>query len=186
MTRPSAVRQRTRSWVEGFVVGLNLCPFAKPILPALRIEVFEGDDLEALTATLTQTLERFAGEDEHAAPTAILVTPDALHDFYDYNDFLAIADDIIRSLELEGIIQIASFHPEYRFANTPADDPSNYSNRSPYPMFHLLREAHIDEAVERHPDTLQIPDNNVALLRKMGLQDVRALSQKCSSPDDGV
>ena len=171
----------TRRWIQDVVIGLNLCPFAKPVMDNALIDVFEGEDLAELTDALDTFIQEFATQDDEQVPTAILVTPDALREFGDYNDYLEIADNLIRTRELEGIVQIASFHPHYRFAGSADDDPSNYSNRSPYPMFHLLREDHVAEAVERFPDTLKIPEGNVRLLRAMGLDAVRALRDQSAT-----
>ena len=181
MTAPNAADAETRRWIENVVVGLNLCPFAKPVLANLCIEIFNGQDLESLTDVLRSFLIRFAAENEHDVPTAILVTPNALSNFEDYNDYLEVADQLIFNEELDGIIQIASFHPRYRFMGSREEDASNYSNRSPYPMFHLLREDHVSDAIEKFPNTLEIPERNVSLLREMGIDAVRNLRAQCSA-----
>mgnify|MGYP005649695641 CR=1 FL=1 len=177
--RHEAVTAATLRWVEGFVIALNICPFAKPVFPNLEVRVFEGEELEVLATRLEQELRRFANADPETLPTSILVTPDALEDFLDYNDFLEIADAMLRQNDLDGLVQIASFHPLYRFGGVALDDPSHYSNRSPYPMFHFLREDHVEQAIEQHPDTLAIPDNNIARLQELGLKQVRALRDTC-------
>jgi hypothetical protein len=184
--RHDAVTAATRRWVEGFIIALNICPFAKPVLPSLEVRVFEGEDLEALATQLERELLRFSTADPETLPTGILVTPDALEDFLDYNDFLEVADAILRQNNLDGLVQIASFHPLYRFGGVALEDPSHYSNRSPYPMFHFLREDHVEQAIEQHPDTLAIPENNVARLQDLGLEQVRALRDKCVLEPTGL
>jgi uncharacterized protein len=138
----------TRDWVERIVVGLNLCPFAKPVLAADRIRfvVTNTHSKDALRAALEDELRTLHAADPNAIETTLLIHPNVLGDFLDYNDFLDVADAAVAALDLEGIIQIASFHPNYQFADAARDAVENYTNRSPFPMLHLLREESVERA----------------------------------------
>ncbi|WP_330970375.1 DUF1415 domain-containing protein, partial [Lysobacter sp. A3-1-A15] len=133
----------TRRWLERAVIGLNLCPFAKAVhvKDQVRYVLSEASTADALLAELADELTWLNDTDPAVVDTTLLIHPQVLVDFHDYNDFLDQADAAVDALGLEGEIQIASFHPDYRFAGTAFDDPGNCSNRSPYPMLHLLREA---------------------------------------------
>jgi hypothetical protein len=162
----------TSRWIETVVIGLNLCPFAKRIFDANRIRytVSEARETETLREDLTGELLTLIGTPRTEVETAILIHPHVLTDFFDYNDFLAEADDLLDELDLTGVVQIASFHPQYRFAGTEADDVTNYTNRSPYPMLHLLREESVTE-VAGNPEMLDdIPERNIATMRRLGLR----------------
>ena len=165
----------TRTWLEKAVIGLNLCPFAKPIRHLIRYAVSEADTAEALRADLMDELQNLAEADPAEIETTLLIHPRVLADFLDYNDFLEIADETLEDLDLVGEIQIASFHPLYQFAGTEPDDIENYTNRSPYPMLHLLRESSVEAAVEAHPDTVQINEKNVETMRALGHEGWRRL-----------
>lgn len=168
-----------RHWVETLVVGLNLCPFAKRELVKNRVRfsvtdaVTEEQLLEALQAEL-ELLDH-----DEAIETTLLIHPDVLQDFYDYNQFLDRADSLLEQMGLVGIYQIASFHPDYRFGGTAPDDVENYTNRSPYPMLHLLREESLEQAIANYPDPEQIPERNIALLRSLGHDRMQVLLQAC-------
>jgi len=171
--------QTTRNWVESVVIDLNLCPFAARELNAGRVRFCLSD-----ASTDTQLLDDLHREllelDQNSAiETTLLVHPEALQDFADYNQFLDLADALLQQMDFEGIYQIASFHPEYQFADAAADDVSNYSNRSPYPMLHLIREESLERAVANHPDAGQIPKRNIDLLEQMGHTRVLALWHAC-------
>lgn len=172
------VRQRTQLWVAEFVVGLGLCPFAKSPLEAgtLRVVVSAAEEPAALIDSLVAELARLAAAKPEELETTLLVHPDCLGDFDSYNAFLDLADELLGAQELEGVIQIASFHPEYRFADAPPHDPANYTNRSPYPMLHLIREESVSRAVENHPDIAGVPVRNVALLRGMDPAELARLA----------
>ncbi|MGY6518428.1 MAG: DUF1415 domain-containing protein [Lysobacteraceae bacterium] len=169
--------QRTRQWVERIVIGLNLCPFAKAVAARGRIRYVlsaarsEDELLHDLVAELRHLATTPADRDE----TTLLVHPGVLTDFLDYNDFLDIADAAIQTEDLEGEIQVASFHPDYRFADAEPEAIENHSNRSPYPMLHLLRESSIDQAVAAYPDPDAIIDRNKATLRTLGHAALRTL-----------
>lgn len=167
--------EMTRRWVERVVVGLNLCPFAKAVQARGQVRyVLSGAETpEALLADLVEALRHLADTPAEQADTTLLVHPGVLGDFLDYNDFLDIADAAVAELGLEGVIQVASFHPDYRFADSDPGDIENHSNRSPFPMLHLLREASIDRAVAAYPDPDAIIERNQDTLRRLGHAGLR-------------
>ncbi|HEY0861400.1 MAG TPA: DUF1415 domain-containing protein [Pseudoxanthomonas sp.] len=162
--------EATRRWVERAVIGLNLCPFAKAVYvkQQVRFVLSDASTPEALLEELAEELLLLRDADPEQVDTTLIVHPDVLTDFLDYNDFLDNADAAVEALDLQGIIQVASFHPGYQFAGTMPDDISNYTNRSPYPTLHLLREASIDRAVEAFPDADVIVERNVKTLDALG------------------
>lgn len=167
----------TRRWLERAVIGLNLCPFAKAVhvKDQVRYVLSEATTADALLQELAEELAWLAETDPRVVDTTLLVHPHVLQDFVDYNDFLDQADAAVDALGLEGEIQVASFHPDYRFAGTDPDDPGNLTNRSPYPMLHLLREASIDRAVAAYPDPDVIVDRNIATMERLGARGYYAL-----------
>ena len=160
----------TRRWLERAVIGLNLCPFAKAVYvkQQVRFVLSEATTTEALLDELTAELSLLSQTDAQAVDTTLLVHPNVLKDFLDYNDFLDRADAAVAALGLEGEIQVASFHPQYQFAGTYPDEMGNYTNRAPFPTLHLLREASIDRAVAAFPDPDVIVERNIATLEKLG------------------
>jgi hypothetical protein len=164
------VNAATRNWLEKAVIGLNLCPFARAVYAGDRIRyvVSDATTLEALLEVLAAELELLAETDENKTETTLLIHPLVLGDFLEYNDFLELADALVEELELDGQLQVASFHPQYQFAETEPDDVTNCSNRSPYPTLHLLRESSVERAVAAHPDTEQIYRDNIKTLRQLG------------------
>lgn len=171
------VRIETLAWVERMVVGLDLCPFARAPLEAgrLRVAVSTCEDPRELLTVVDDELDRLLGAEPGEHETTLIVHPRCLVDFDEYNDFLDEADRLLELRELSGVVQIASFHPDYRFVDSAVDDLANYTNRSPYPMLHLLRESSVSRAVESHPDIEGIPAANIAKLRAMSLAQLRAL-----------
>jgi uncharacterized protein len=165
-------------WVEHLVVGLNLCPFARRELVTNRVhfQVSDATTEEQLLADLQQALSLIT--DNPAIETLLLIHPAVLQDFYDYNDFLDYADGLLQQMDLEGVFQIASFHPDYQFQDTEPGDVRNYTNKSPYPMLHILNEASLEQAIANHPDIDSIPECNQALLQSMGIEQVLALLAK--------
>ncbi len=155
----------TRRWVEEFVAGLGLCPFAAPVLESLRIVATPATELGGLLRAFEAELSLLLESD---VSTTLLVTPEMLADFEDYLDAFTVLEAGLAEAGLEGVFQVASFHPDYRFADVEADDVSNFSNRSPYPLFHLIRETDITAAIESHPDPEGIPRRNVERLRELG------------------
>jgi uncharacterized protein len=176
-TPDAAIVAATQRWIERAVIGLNLCPFARAPFVQQRIafRVSHARDAEALTSDLRDELQLLHSTDAQVCETTLLIHPFVLADFADYNDFLGVADRTLRSLGMQGEIQIASFHPHYRFADTAADAIENYSNRSPYPILHLLREASIARASVSMADTDNIYRHNMETLRVLGADGWRAL-----------
>lgn len=167
----------TREWLEKAVIGLNLCPFAKAVHAGnqIRYAVSNAQTPEALLADLGRELQTLTAADRADVETTLLIHPRVLVDFPDYNDFLDIADAAVEELGLTGTIQVASFHPQYRFADTEPDAIENFSNRSPYPMLHLLREESVERAVAAFPDVARIPERNIETLRSIGHDGWRRL-----------
>lgn len=159
----------TRLWLERAVIGLNLCPFAKAVhrKGQIRYAVTAAETPDELLAELERELGLLASCDPVLIDTTLLIHPNAMSNFIDYHFFLSEANALVRRLGLEGVLQIASFHPRYEFAGSPPDDRANYTNRSPYPMLHLLREASIDRAVAAYPDSAEITDRNIDTLRSL-------------------
>lgn len=167
----------SRAWVEKMVIGLNLCPFAGPAMKEERIRFFvsESQDTESLYQDFLRELELLCTSPEEKVETSLLVIPDMLGDFEHYLDFLDIAEEALGAAGLEGVVQLASFHPDYIFAEAPEDDPANFSNRSPFPMLHFLREESVSKAVQSYPNIEEIPQRNIDLLREMGLEKLKGL-----------
>jgi hypothetical protein len=167
----------TTAWLEKAVIGLNLCPFARAVHVARRIRfaITDADTPDALVAALEDELRLLAAADPASHETTLLIHPFVLGDFLDYNDFLDVADTVVEQMALEGIVQVASFHPRYQFAGTSPDDIDNFTNRSPYPTLHLLREDSVERAVAAYGDTDRIFEANVATLRRLGRQGWDAL-----------
>ncbi len=174
---PEQIAAATKRWLEKAVIGLNLCPFAKPVhaRDLIRYAVSQAETPEALLADLMDELQALAAAEPEEIETTLLIHPGVLNDFLDYNDFLGVAEEAVADLGLEGVIQVASFHPEYQFEGTGPDDITNYTNRSPYPTLHLLREASVERAVESFPDTAEIYEKNIETLRRLGLEGWRRL-----------
>ena len=160
----------TRHWLTRAVIGLNLCPFAKAVYvkDQIRYAVSEARTFEDVLADIETELKHLAETDPNQTDTTLLIVPHALADFADYNDALYFADTLLKQLKLEGELQIASFHPDYQFDDAEPDDIENFTNRAPYPIFHLLREASIERAVEAFPDAADIYERNMATLRRLG------------------
>ena len=173
-----AIAGATQRWMERAVIGLNLCPFAKAVhvKGQVRIVVTGATTPDALIEELAQELTYLDQCDPAATETTLLVHPRVMTDFLDFNDFLDAADAVVEALELEGVMQVASFHPQYQFAGTEADDIGNYTNRSPFPTLHLLREESIDRAVEAFPDPESIFGANLRTLEGLGLDGWRKLA----------
>ena len=167
----------TRLWLERAVIGLNLCPFAKAVHAKAQVRwvLGEADTPEALLETLGAELLLLRDAPPEEVDTTLIVHPRVLGDFLDYNDFLEEADALVAELGLEGVLQVASFHPHYQFAGSHPDDIENFTNRSPYPTLHLLREDSVSRAVAAFPDPDAIVDRNIDTLRRLGPAGWRAL-----------
>ena len=176
----------TRAWVRRAVIGLNLCPFARAVdvKDQIRYVFSDATDSETLLATLVVELQRLADTDPEVVDTTMLIHPRVLADFEDFNDFLELADAAVEDLDLDGVLQVASFHPHFQFADTEIDDVTNATNRSPYPTLHLLREDSVDRAVAAFPEAEAIFERNMATLEKLGPQGWAAV--KKSWEDDAA
>ena len=165
-----AIIAATQHWLERAVIGLNLCPFAKAVhvKKQIRYVVSSATTPEELMDELIRELELLAETASEKIETTLLVHPYALTDFLDYNDFLDVADEALEELDLAGELQIASMHPHYQFADTEPDDIDNYTNRSPYPTLHLLRESSVAQAVMAFPEADKIFDKNIETMRRLG------------------
>jgi hypothetical protein len=165
-----AIVAATRRWVERAVIGLNLCPFAKAVYvkEQVRFVVSSASTPEALLEELMDAIQDLADTDPEKVDTTLLIHPFVLDDFLDFNEFLDVADAAIEDMGLDGQLQVASFHPDYQFADTDPNDISNYTNRAPYPILQLLREESIDRAVEAIPEAAEIFEKNIDTLEKLG------------------
>ncbi len=178
----SDVENSVRKWLENMVIGLNLCPFAKSVYikNQVRIVVYEGEEDELLGCIESELLYLQKTLDTEI-DTTLVVVPHLLKDYYDFNDFLIYTDALIEEMGLEGEMQIADFHPDYQFAGTQKEDIENYTNRSPYPIFHLLRESSIDRAVEQFPDAAEIFERNISKMQTLGIEKLKTLLKTESS-----
>jgi uncharacterized protein len=168
---------QTRDWIEKAVIGLNLCPFAQAVFATERIayRVSDAQTTDALLDDLRCELRALHIADPQTIETTLLIHPHVLTDFYEYNAFLDVVDVTVTELGLTGELQVASFHPHYQFAGTAPDDIENYSNRSPYPLLHLLRESSVERAVDAITDPAEIYERNIDTLRRLGRDGWRRL-----------
>lgn len=178
----------TRAWVEHLVVGLNLCPFAS--LPftkkTIRFAVCDASQPVVVAERLSGELALLAEADPAIVQTTLLILPNAFPDFLDFNDFLDVADALVEEAGLAGVLQVASFHPGYQFADEAPDDVSHWTNRSPHPVLHLIREDDIERAAATHPDVDGIPDANIARLRTLGRPAIEALLERCRAAGEAA
>ena len=171
--------EATRRWVEQVVVAFNLCPFAKRELMKERVRfvVSKATDEATLLDELAHELALL--NVDQAVETTLLIHPQVLQDFYQYNDFLEAADELLVDMDLEGVYQVASFHPDYQFGGTEPNDVENYTNRSPYPMLHLLREDSLSQAIDNYPEVDLIPERNIECMNEQGLEKMQSLLAAC-------
>jgi hypothetical protein len=171
----------TLAWLDRAVIGLNLCPFARAVRAKsqIRCVLSETRDPEALLDVLCDEVRLLLATDVAQCETTLLVHPQVLTDFTDYNDFLDVAEAALESMGCEGVLQLASFHPDYQFADTDVDDVTNATNRSPYPTLHLLREASIDRAVAAFPDAAEIYEVNLRTMESLGAAGWQTLREQC-------
>ena len=176
----------TRRWVDNMVIGQGLCPFAAPVQESKRIRYMlsQAASLDELWMAFLSELYLLIESDRSEIETSLLIHPFVLKSFDDYMDFLENANAGLEEVELNGIIQLVGFHPDYCFANSLADAVENYTNRSPYPMIHLLREVSVSEAIVAFPDTRRIPERNMKHLRRLGLEKVKAMLAACFTNKD--
>lgn len=183
-TNNDKIIRSVQTWVGSFVVEMNLCPFAKRELlnNRVRFAVTEATTEEQLLTALQVELELL--NSDPLIETTLLIHPSVLQDFYDYNQFLDSADQLLVQEQLEGVYQVASFHPDYRFDGADPNDVENYTNRSPYPVLHLIREDSLERALAEFPDADQIPVRNMALMNSLGRDKLAALMQACLVGDE--
>ncbi len=192
MDAASAVTERvisdTRAWLQRAVIGLQLCPFANAVYvrEQIRIAVSMATTTAALRDALRQELSALTSVDASVIDTTLLVHPQVLQKFLDFNDFLAVADDAVESLGLRGVVQIASFHPTYQFAGTAIDDITNFTNRSPYPMLQLLRERSVTRAIAAYPDAQNIYRRNMETMRRLGASGWATLQLEATPIPEGT
>lgn len=169
-TPPNRIVEQTKEWLEKAVIGLNLCPFAKPVYTQnlIRYEVSSAKTGGELLSALGSELSLLARTPATEIETTLLIHPEVLNDFLDYNDFLSLAESLLVEMKLEGVIQIASFHPQFQFAGTEINDITNFTNRSPYPSLHLLQEESVSRAVDSSVDVDSIPDKNIQTMNLLG------------------
>jgi uncharacterized protein len=170
---PTEIVAATQAWLEKIVIGLNLCPFAKAVYvkKQIRYVVSDAETADELHAALLAELKNLVAADPVEMDTSLLIHPYVLMDFMDYNDFLDVADEALHEAKVAEDIQIASFHPHYQFAETEPDGMENYTNRSPFPMLHLLRESSVARAVAAFPDAANIFENNIQTMRRLGYSE---------------
>jgi len=175
-----AVIAAMRQWIEKAVIGLNLCPFAKAVYVKnqVRYVVSHAPHLDGFLEDLDRELDFLAAADPDEIDTTLLIHPTLLPDFLDFNDFMQLAEAAVDEHGLEGVIQIASFHPRFQFEGTEPDDLGHYTNRAPFPTLHLLREASIERAVAAFPEAETIYERNIEMLQKLGVEGWQALWRK--------
>ena len=183
---PDHVVATTRAWLEHAVIGLNLCPFAKPVFAKnlIRFVVSTADDEDGLLRDLHVELERLVATPPADIETTLLIHPHVLTDFFEFNDFLDAADALLETLDFTGVVQIASFHPHYQFAGTAPTDVTNATNRSPYPLLHILREDSIERALASVAAPDAIYRNNLLTLEKLGSDGWNRLTAQYSDPPE--
>ena len=178
----SLVKQQTQQWLESVIIAHNFCPFAKRelIKGSIHFEVVEQRDIEPCLEALILAAE--ALDDNTEIETTLLIFPHGFADFEQYLDLLDVADRLLEARRYDGIYQLASFHPDYCFDEAAPDDPANYTNRSPYPMLHLLREATIEQSLKNIDDPEAIPLNNIERARSIGLEALEKQLEACYMP----
>lgn len=171
------IKEHVLHWVRTFIVDLNICPFANHVLKenSLGVRVSFAKSLEAALEDLMSSIQHL--DEEKNEETTLLIFPNLFADFFDYLDYVELAEKLLLMDSYEGVYQLATFHPEYVFANVERDDVSNYTNRSPYPMIHILRESSLDKAIDFYGNTEGIPEKNIQLMRHLGLDKIKQLIQ---------
>lgn len=167
----------TQKWLETFVLGLNLCPFARhPYRNGkIRFVVFENENLEHLTELLVKEMAYLEKTPPSVCETTLIILRDGLKDFEEYLDYLEMAEYVLEQIDLSHVFQVASFHPDYQFEETLPNDAENYTNRSPYPMLHILREDSVERAIEAFPEVGDIPAQNIETMNKLGTEKIKKM-----------
>jgi hypothetical protein len=171
------VDRRVRAWLEQFVVGLNVCPFARPMVSseALRIVVCDATQYQDVAPTFMNELDLIQRSSESMVATTLLAIPFALCDFEEYLDFIDDAESLLEKVGLNGVIQLASFHPDYQFEGEPMESAGHYTNRAPFPLIHFLREEMVTRALDQFPNPEQIPQHNIQTLEAMGVAQIEQM-----------
>lgn len=174
------VLTQTRLWLEKAVIGLNLCPFAKAVYVKnqVRLVVSHARHADDLLEDLDGELDRLMATPAQETETTLLIHPTLFEDFLDFNDFLELAEGVVSEHGLDGVVQLASFHPRFQFAGTGPDDIGNYTNRAPFAILHLLREESVERAVAAFPEADAIFEENIKTLEKLGHEGWKALGLK--------
>jgi len=169
------IKKQTIAWIRSFIIEYNICPFAKYTVnqETIAIDIVRPDNLEQALEIMLSTIVRMDKDTE--IETILLLFPSSFSNFDYYLDFVTLAEELLLVSGYEGIYQLATFHPNYCFTDVLATDVSNYTNRSPYPMLHILRESSIEKAIDYYGDTSKIPDNNIATMHKLGLDKIITL-----------
>jgi hypothetical protein len=180
---PNNAIAATQAWVQSVVVGLNFCPFAAKEVASKRIRYHLSNalDLESSLETLAAECELLDQDPE--TETTLLIFTEGFDEFYPFLDLVDLANQLIEKQGYEGVYQLASFHPDYCFADVQSDDPSNYTNRSPYPMLHIIREQSLERALEKTSNPEQIPERNIQLARELGTDKLQQLLDACRRPE---
>lgn len=179
-----SVVRAVRQWVDSVVVGLNLCPFAKRELVNKRVRFSQAEATteEQLLVALEAELELL--NDDPSIETTLLIHAKVLQDFSDYNQFLNLADGLLAEMKLDGVYQVASFHPDYQFGGTDPSDAENYTNRSPYPLLHIIREESLERVIADYPNVEQIPARNIELMNELGSDKMAEIMRSCFDAAD--
>jgi hypothetical protein len=174
-----AIIKHTKNWLSGFVIQHNICPFAKRVFDnnSIDYQLVFNDTLQGQLQSLIETCIKL--DSDKTIETSLIIYPKGLGNFDDYLDFLALANALLHKQGYQGIYQLASFHPDYCFAGVAENDASNFTNRSPYPMLHLIREDSLENSLKHYPDPEHIPIRNIDYLRKMGLEKIKTLFARC-------
>ncbi len=185
MNAEERAKAETKNWITDVVIGCNFCPFASRALnmDAIHYETSTSPKIEVILQALLGECERLDSNPQ--IETSLLILLNSNEKFDDYLELVGLAEDLLEAEDYEGVYQVASFHPDYIFAGAPPDDPANFTNRSLYPMLHLLREESIERAIEKFDDPGAIPDTNIAAARKKGYAAMEALRKACQIPDQG-
>jgi len=179
MSNNKKIILQTQCWLDNIIIEHNLCPFAKRERDRGSIRFCVDDNIEIAQALEHLVLECERLEQEVSIETSLFIFAELVQDFDDFLDLLDIANQLLIAQGYEGIFQLASFHPEYQFADSFHDDPANYTNRSPYPMLHIIREASLEKALQNYPDPELIPQRNVDYCRTMGIEKMQQMLENC-------
>lgn len=183
-TKHDPIIQATRYWLQNSVIAFNFCPFAKPVFKADAIDyrVIDTQQTELQLKTVADELQRLELQPE--IETSLLIFAQGLNDFHHYLDWLELANQLLIDLGYEGHFQLASFHPDYCFAEVKSDDASNYTNRSPYPILHIIREESIEKALKHYPNPELIPENNIKVAKEQGVEVFKTLLKQSIMASD--